>query len=108
MWGICLDTSLCDGKLLDRVVEYQPQENSAVILQPVSGIETDMQQIRPLEQPPKYRYGDAVFPADHPERKGVIRDMVWHFKARAVMYFIESNGRKISKRYDEDDLIPAG
>lgn len=54
MWGICLDISLCGGTLLDRPVEYQPRENSAVILHPVSGIETDMQQIIPLEQPPKY------------------------------------------------------
>lgn len=108
MWGICLDISLCDGKLLDRLVEYQPRENTAVILQPVSGIETDMQQIRMLAQPPKYQYGDAVYPAAHPERKGRIRDMVWHYKEHAILYFIETNGKTISKRYHEDDLIPAG
>lgn len=108
MWGICLDISLCGGTLLDRPVEYQPRENSAVILHPVSGIETDMQQIRPLEQPPKYQYGDAVYPAAHPDRKGRIRDMVWYFKEDAILYFIEINGRKISRRYHEDELMPAG
>ena len=42
-----------------------------------------MQNIKPLEEPPQFQYGDAVYPAAHPERRGRIRDMVWHFKRSA-------------------------
>lgn len=66
-----------------------------------------MQNIKPLQEPPQFQYGDAVYPAAHPERKGRICDMVWHFKRQAVMYFIGTERAKISRRYDADELILA-
>ena len=42
-----------------------------------------MQNIKPLQEPPRFQYGDAVDPAAHPERA------------------------KISRRYDADELILA-
>ncbi len=42
-----------------------------------------MQNIKPLQDPPQFQYGDAVYPAAHPERA------------------------KISRRYDADELILA-
>lgn len=42
-----------------------------------------MQNIKPLQEPPRFRYDDAVYPAVHPERT------------------------KISRRNDADELILA-
>ena len=68
MWGICQDIAVCDGKLIDRVIEYRLCENMhAVVLQPVSGVETEAEKIQPLEAPPRFRYGDAAAPVSHPE-----------------------------------------
>ena len=42
MWGICLDPSLCEGKLFQRVIEYQLKEkNKAITAQPISNVEVD-------------------------------------------------------------------
>ena len=39
-------------------------------------------------------------------REGKIRQFGWHFKDSAWDYYIESDGRKISKRYRASDLEP--
>ena len=35
---------------------------------------------------------------------GTIRDIVWHFKDSKYNYYLEENGKKVSKRYSTDDL----
>ena len=37
-------------------------------------------------------------------RTGTIRQIIWHFKDQRYMYFLEVNGKKIAKRYYEEDL----
>lgn len=106
MWGICLDNLLYDGKLFHQGIEYRVinETNKAVIIKPVSGYETDINKIRAIGFSPKYSYGDYVYPVSHPERKGYIIDMIWHFNNQSFYYFIEVNNKKIKTRYYEDDL----
>lgn len=42
----------------------------------------------------------------HPntEKLGIIREIIWHFKDFEWNYYIESEGKKVSKRYVEKDL----
>jgi hypothetical protein len=44
MWGICLDVSLCEGKLSQRVIEYElsSDNNKAIIVQPFPNFEVDL------------------------------------------------------------------
>jgi hypothetical protein len=37
---------------------------------------------------------------------GSIREAIWHHKEGRYHYFLEENGKKISKRYREEDLAP--
>ena len=104
MWGICLDYEICEGKLGQRVIEYQIFENKAIVLQPVSDIEIDAQKIKVLEQAPRFVYGAQVYPKDHPEYICMIRDIIWHFKDKVCYYYLEAEGKKIGKRYAEEEL----
>lgn len=36
--------------------------------------------------------------------EGIIHDVVWHHKNQQHNYYLEENGKKISKRYYEHDL----
>lgn len=106
MWGICLDVSLCEGKLFQRVIEYELSlDNKAIIIQPFPNFEVDIKKIIAIADSPKYTYGAYVYPVNHPDRKGKIRDIIWHFKNRTFNYYIEVNNKKVSKRYYEADLI---
>lgn len=106
MWGICLDDLLCEGKLFQRGIKYRvtDETNKAVIIKPVSGYVTDINKIRYIDFSPQYSYGDYVYPVSHPERKGYIIDMIWHFNKQSFYYFIESNNKRIKTRYYEDEL----
>lgn len=105
MWGICQDVAVCDGRLCDRVIEYREGENGhAVVIEPVSGIEIAMQNILPLASPPRFRYGDTAAPRSHPEKQGIIRDIVWHYQKGACLYYLQIDSRNISKRYPEEEL----
>ena len=107
MWGICQDVSLYQENLYGYVVEYQiTDRNTAAILQPVSGTETDIRNIQPLQTPPRFRYGDAAAPVRHPEQTGSIREIRWHFRNNAYYFILTVNNKRISKRYYEEDLIP--
>jgi hypothetical protein len=62
-----------------------------------------------VERPPsKFRAGDAVeviaSDKNRTYHKGRARQMTWHFKDRKWNFFIEENGKKISKRYLATDL----
>jgi hypothetical protein len=37
-------------------------------------------------------------------RTGTIRQVIWHFKDRRYNYHLDVNGRRISKRYYEEDF----
>jgi hypothetical protein len=37
---------------------------------------------------------------------GSIRQVIWHHKDGRYNYYIEENGKKIAKRYFEEDLQP--
>lgn len=54
---------------------------------------------------PKYVPFDQI-KTIHPntKREGFIREIIWHFKDNEWNYYIESDGKKVSKRYLETDL----
>jgi hypothetical protein len=37
-------------------------------------------------------------------RTGTIRQVIWHFKDRRYNYYLDVNGKRISKRYYEEDF----
>jgi hypothetical protein len=37
---------------------------------------------------------------------GTVQEIIWHFKDQRYNYYLVENGRKVSKRYFEDDLEP--
>jgi hypothetical protein len=37
-------------------------------------------------------------------REGTIRKIVWHYQDECYYYFLEQDGKKVSKRYREEDL----
>ncbi len=55
-----------------------------------------------------YQVGDCVEVILNTQNKtphiGIIRDIIWHHKYEEWNYFIEVNGKKVSKRYLESDL----
>lgn len=59
---------------------------------------------------PRYRLGDRVSVVLNDRNKtpheGVIRKIVWHFKAETYHYWLEEAGRDVSKRYLAEDLRP--
>ncbi len=40
--------------------------------------------------------------------EGTIRSAIWHHKERRFHYYLEEDGRKVSKRYAAEDLQPIG
>ena len=38
--------------------------------------------------------------------EGTIRQIIWHFKEQRHNYYLEEGGKKVSKRYYEQDLQP--
>ena len=106
MWGICLNNRLPEGTLFQRAVEYRRlDENTVMIIQPVQDQKIDIQDVRPIDKPPLYGYGDAVSVIDHPDRKGVIRDIIWHFERNVFVYYLEMDGKKNKTRYTEEELV---
>jgi hypothetical protein len=54
---------------------------------------------------PKYMLFDSVRALPpNTERQGIVRELIWHFKNSEWNYYIESDGKRISKRYVETDL----
>ncbi len=37
-------------------------------------------------------------------RTGTIRQIIWHYKDQSYNYYLDVNGKKISKRYYEEDI----
>ena len=101
-----MDPELQKNGLFQRIIEYRLEnDKSAVIIQPTADIRIDIGKIIKIETPPKYKYGDIVLPLNHIDRKGQIRDIIWHFKNKTFNYYIEADNKKIGKRYYEEELI---
>lgn len=108
MWGICLDSSACQNGLFQGVIQYEISSNNEVrIISPRTSCRVDFKKIRELPIPPKYVYGQRVIPRNHPDIIGVIMEIRWHFKRECCFYIIQVGKRIKSKRYFDDDLIPA-
>lgn len=106
MWGICLDQSVCNGKLFQRAVEYDNSDSGTVqILQPVTEVKISADKIKIADKPPAFIYGESVSVVDSPNIIGKIEDVIWHFKNNDYNYYISADDIKISKRYYSDDLI---
>lgn len=106
MWGICLNSFLCEGSIFQRVIEYRLDDNNkAIIVQPVSNVEINIQNIKALNNLPKYKYGDIVSLVYNMNIKEKIIDIVYHFKNQIFNYYIEVNNIKRNKRYYETDFI---
>lgn len=106
MWGICLDPSICGGKLFQRAVEYDNSDSiNLQILQPAAGIKISADKIKITDKPPAFIYGELVTTVDSPNIIGKIEDIIWHFKNNDYNYYISAKDVKISKRYYSDDLI---
>lgn len=106
MWGICLTVD--EDNLYQKAVEYQPDPDNRTIhiIQPVTNKIVSINDIKVIEIPPIFIYGDFVSPANHPDTIGKIETIIWHFKNNEYNYYISVNGKKVSKRYDEKELIP--
>jgi len=52
-------------------------------------------------EPPQFHVGDGV---KFSGGQGTIRDVIWHFKDEEPNYYLEQEGRKLSKRYLTSDL----
>jgi hypothetical protein len=57
---------------------------------------------------PRFQIGDAVRVVSNARNQtlhaGHVRYAIWHFKDSCWNYYLEANGRKISKRYLAEDL----
>lgn len=106
MWGICLDPSVCGGKLFQRAVEFANLDSSTLrILSPVTDVKIPSDKIKIADKPPAFTYGEAVSPVGHSDIIGKIEDIIWHFKNNEYNYYISSDDIKISRRYCSGDLI---
>jgi len=107
VWGICLDSTVCGGSLFYAVIEYERSDDGGTvdIIQPVKGVQVSAIDVKQMDHPPRFVYGEAVSPVNHPELTGVIRVIGWHFKNQDYMYLLTVDGRKKSKRYYSCDLL---
>jgi hypothetical protein len=56
--------------------------------------------------PPAFDFGDEVCLRKDPSRTGVIVDIYWHYQQGRPFFFIRSGRRRISKRYQAEELLP--
>ena len=59
---------------------------------------------------PEYNCGDVVevilSDLNKTYRKGHVRERIWHYKNQVWYYYLEVEGKKVSKRYRTTDLRP--
>jgi hypothetical protein len=59
---------------------------------------------------PRFSVGQKVVVVLNEKNKtphtGSVREVIWHYKDSRYNYYLEENGKKISKRYFEEDLDP--
>jgi hypothetical protein len=55
--------------------------------------------------PPRHWIGDEVsFVSKGVVHRGTVREVRWHFRDDAPFYFLSANGKRLSKRYTDNDL----
>lgn len=111
MWGVCIDIKQYEAGIYQQVVLYEMRKDGSVlILMPerAAGVicSKGEEEILALPAPPKYIYGQRVFPVNHPERQGIISKIGWHFKRTCCFYAIAVEGKMQKKRYFDSDLAP--
>lgn len=111
-WGVCVDIKLYGAGIYQQAVLYEIQEDgSALILLPEraagSICSNGKEEILMLSAPPKYIYGQWVFPVNHPERRGIVFGIGWHFKKACCFYAVAVGGKILKKRYFDSDLALA-
>jgi hypothetical protein len=56
----------------------------------------------------KFKIGDAVRvltgDRNRTPHAGTVRQIIWHHKKQAYLYFLEEGGKKVAKRYFDEDL----
>lgn len=115
-WGLCGDWAPENSDLFQRIVSYRlvervdaasaPREGEgAIIVAPAPGRVVAAEAIQPVGTP-EYDYGQVVAPRDHPEMRGVVDLIGWHFKYERCFYFIVVGGKRRSRRYFADELMP--
>lgn len=103
MWGVCLDISV--PELFQKAVEFRMDSENAVILKPVQNIKVSSDKIKFIENAPDFVYGEIVSPVNHTGITGKIHEIIWHFKRGEYCYYIETDGKKKSKRYYGNEMI---
>ncbi len=101
MWGICLDISV--PELFQHIVEYDCEKS--VILQPLPDIKVSSDKIKFIENIPDFVYRENVSSVNHTDITGKIHEIIWQFKRKEFCYYIEVDGKKLSRRYYANDLI---
>lgn len=56
---------------------------------------------------PAFQVGQRVRLRDGSDRQGIVRDITWHVKKNAPLYFVWVEGKRYSRRLWNDDLAPA-
>lgn len=107
MWGICLDSNTLADGLFQKVIQYEIDNanNKVIVLEPKYNQKLDLDKIKELPEPPKYKYGEQVVPCGDPDMVGVIVSIIWHFNLNCCFYKISVDGKIKRKRYFETDLI---
>ncbi|MCM1313900.1 MAG: hypothetical protein NC205_00660 [Prevotella sp.] len=103
MWGVCFDIAV--PELFQKAVEFKMDSGNAIILKPVQNIKVSANKVILMDNAPDFVYGEIVSPVNHTDIIGKIHTIIWHFKIKEFFYYIESDGKKKSKRYYGNDLI---
>ena len=108
-WGLYLDSSAeaYEKRLAQAVIQYETNETTGevILIYPQVTYALDKANIRELEEPPKFVYGEAVSPCNHMELVGEILRIRWHFKKQCYFYIIKIDEKVRSKRYFDEDLV---
>ncbi|WP_318308874.1 DUF6960 family protein [Flagellimonas crocea] len=62
--------------------------------------------IKQLMPTPKFKWNEKIFQIGKPDVEAIIDDFFWHHKDQKYYYHITVNGKKKSKRYSENELMP--
>lgn len=104
---MCGDWAPENADLFQRIVSYRLRagDDYATVTAPTPGRLVPADAIRATDAP-EYDYGQMVAPTNHPEMRGAIALIGWHFKYERFFYFIDVDGKRKSRRYFPDELMP--
>lgn len=78
---------------------YDEAGERAIIISPETMIHVKKSNIRELQTPPQFRYGEKIIPQNHPAINGIVAGIYWHLN---LIVFITESGLEIKlkrKRY---------